>query len=1279
MKTILHRLVSFSLLLTCLLCAASQVHRLNSKTRAASLKPADAATQAKVNEAYGKLPFSFEINRGQADAPISFLSKGGNYSILFRPGEVRLNLNVAELNKKGESGRCGAQTARPSPFSLRFINANPSPRMEGVDELPGKTNYIIGSDPKKWRTDIPTYAKVRYREVWPGVGVVFYGAQQRLEYDFVVAPGADPRSIKLSFGGAKKIDVDANGDLILRLAEGELRQLKPVIYQDVKGARRIVDGRYVVKGDLVGFEIGRYDRSRELVIDPVLVYAARTLAGAAIGVDGEGAAYIAGTVTQSFSDFVRVADISITKLSPDGSQQVYNTIIGGSDRDGASSIAVDATGNVYVTGATFSTDFPLNFPVPTDNVGAGVCFKSVDGGAAWANSGRGLAPPVGGDLKALVIDPANPSVIYAEAGILGGAGLYRSDDRGKQWTHIRFNGVSLVKPLLVAPGNPSTLFVSTFQGLRKSFDGGMTLSETGLNRGEIRALIIDRNNPANLYATNGDAVFKSTDGGNNWSEAVSGLPGTRVINSLALDPSKPSTLYAALVVDGNGINSVYKSVDRAATWMAVSAPPVELIPRSLIVHSTNSTVFVGTGRGVYKSSDGGNRWESAGIPGFVVHSLVLDPTNPSTIYALPSISGTTITGRGIFKSSDNGMTWNSLGPDLSQSYISSLAIDPLNPAIFYAGTLANSEAFVLKLDPTGRNVVYARYYGGPGDDEGKGIAIDPAGNAYITGVSAGQPPPLVNNLPVTMGAGFMAKLNAQGSNFVYSTLLAGAGKAIAVDRAGKAYVTGEISSSIPMTVKNGFRTSQGEFSPTDAFAVMLDPEKAGEESLLYSTYIGDTIRNDGRGIAVDADGKIYVVSFEFGSVFDAAGEPSGAVFLTKIDPSKSGAASLIWERNLGAGGVPNGVAVDSAGEAYVVGTTNAQFWPVTPGAFQTRLSAGNCRQVPVCSPQPQFPCVCSLPPRPGCPPVTNIIDIPCKDAFLMKVNAAGTALSYSTYLGADNNDDQGLSIALDAAKNVYVMGVGRAPFTPGAFQNGGGNGFIAKLELGTRSTSITTVSAANYRGPQLAQESLAVGFLDAFGASSENLRARVIDNTGRERTAPVFFSGSGQINFQIPPETPIGDVVAKITSNSVAVASGAFQVVKVAPGVFSADSSGSGLVAAVALRQKPDNTQIYEPIIRFDPTLNKIVAIPIDLGPAGDRVFLAIFGTGWRFRSSETAAKVTVGGVDVPVLYVGPQGIFAGQDQINAELTRTLEGKGEVDLVIMVDDKLANTTRVNIK
>src|SRR5262249_34447452 len=347
---------------------------------------------------------------------------------------------------------------------------------------------------------------------------------------------------------------------------------------------------------------------------------------------------------------------------------------------------------------------------------------------------------------------------------------------------------------------------------------------------------------------------------------------------------------------------------------------------------------------------------------------------------------------------------------------------------------------------------------------------------------------------------------------------------------------------------------------------------------------------------------------------------------------------------------------------------------ITPGALQPQFAGGNCPIRGGCSCPLEFgfcPARCGPTQTPA----------PCSDAFVTKISADGSVVLYSTYFGsaADDTLEGANDITLDQAGNVYLTGYGKLSATAGAVQLGGGDGFLAKLTLGARNATVATVSAASYLGPQLAQESLAVGFLDAFGAGAESLRARVRDSGGTERDAQVFFSGFGQINFQIPPETAIGDALVNVTSGGAVIANGALQVVKVAPGVFSADASGGGLVAAVALRQKPDNTQIYESIIRFDPALNKIVAVPIDLGPDGDRVFLAIFGTGWRFRSSETAAKVMIGGVEVPALYVGLQGTFKGVDQINVELTRALAGKGEVDLEVMVDSKMTNTTRVNIK
>jgi len=244
-------------------------------------------------------------------------------------------------------------------------------------------------------------------------------------------------------------------------------------------------------------------------------------------------------------------------------------------------------------------------------------------------------------------------------------------------------------------------------------------------------------------------------------------------------------------------------------------------------------------------------------------------------------------------------------------------------------------------------------------------------------------------------------------------------------------------------------------------------------------------------------------------------------------------------------------------------------------------------------------------------------------------------------------------------------------------------------------SAASAVSAANYLQP-LAGESIAAIFGSGLAQTTEaagsiplpdelaGARVKVRYGNGAESFAPLFFASPSQINCLIPP-IPAGLPVAQrfttmiVIRDGEAVASAGITPTAVAPGVFSADSSGSGLVAAVAQRQKPDGAVTYEAIVRFDPALNKFVAIPIDLGPDGDHVFLSIFGTGWRFRSSETAAKVKVGGVEVPVLYVGLQPTLEGVDQINVEMTRALAGKGEVDLEVMVDGLVANTTRVAIK
>ncbi|MGH9839447.1 MAG: SBBP repeat-containing protein [Blastocatellia bacterium] len=1248
-----NRVFCFLFLLLSLFTAASQVRR---ETAAARLSPADEATRARLNEAYGKLPLAFEVNRGQAPGDVRFLSAHSNYLIQLSPGAVAMRLR-------------GAESKTSAQVRIGFVGANPAPRIEGSDELITKSNYLTGADPRAWRTNIPNYARVRYHELWPGVDAVFYGNQQQLEYDFVIAPGANPRAVKLAFEGVEKLRVDASDDLILQLPAGELRQKKPIVYQQINGEKRLVEGRYVVKGKQVGFEIGDYDRSRELVIDPVLNYLARVPAGRSIAVDSQGAAYIAAAnVTAPGQE-----DVLVMKINPAGTQQIFRTLIGGLDIEQAREIAVDAAGSAYVTGGTLSTDFPGEFPGATSGASSGVCFKTTDGATNWSNSGRGLP---NGQMRSLVIDPNNPMTLYAQVSdSVGRSPLYRSSDGGKNWTPVNFGNATRVRPLAVLPGNSNVIFASTSGGLQKSIDGGATWSESGLNVADIPDFVIDRKNTLICYAATNLGVYKSIDGGNAWSLANTGLPSSFYVRQLESNPVTTSTLYA-IGVGSTPSPRLYKTTDGAATWEDVT-PSGNLI--ALAVDPINSSVvYVGTDRGVLKSIDGGGNWRPAGLDDYFILLIAIDPANPATLYAsTPYQEVSTPAGLrsessgGVFKSVNGGASWFTSDNLVKKVPVDVLAIDPLNPATVYAGTPANLEAFVLKLNPSGDGLVYSTLLGGSGNDAGAGIAVDQAGSAYVTGQFNSLPLGFVRNgFQTDPGQGFMAKLSPQGNGVAYSTLTPGEGVGIAVDGAGKAYVAGFSGPTPLLPAKNGFQTTPA--GATDVFVLKIDPEKSGEDSLLYSTYLGGTSLDFAQAMALDAGGRVYVTgggSPDFPVTPNTfRSQPTGP-FITKIDPAKSGQASLLWSTRFSAEQV-TAIAVDAQGNLYVTGSARPDF-PTTPGALQS-VFAGSCSPAPACS-CPLVMGFCPLRCQFNSPP-------PCSDVFVSKITADGAALAYSTFLGSatDNLAEIANDIALDAAGNVYLTGIVNLPATAGALQTAA-EGFIAKLTLDARNTSVASVSAASFLGPQLAPESLAVGFLDAFGAGSDKLKVVVRDSAGTERDAAVLFSGFGQVNFLIPTGTADGDATVKVTSGGAAIATGKIQIASVAPGVFTANANGRGVAAAVVQRVRADGSQAFEMLARFDQSQNRWVATPIDLGPESDQVFIALFGTGWRFRSSESAVRVTIGGVEVPLLYAGLQPTLTGVDQINVRLPRSLAGKGEVDVVVTVDGKMANTANVNIK
>ena len=253
-------------------------------------------------EAYGKLPLSFEQNQGQTAREVRYVSRGSGYELFLTPQEAVLALrgkqhyDLSPLHRTASirAIRKARKAEVITAVHMQLEGANPSPDIAGVDRLPARVNYFIGNDPKKWHTDVPAFAQVKYAEVYPGVDLVFYGNQRRLEYDFIVAPGADPKAIQLKIVGAQKMRINSHGDLILNIADGEVELQKPLIYQKVEGERREIAGNYTVDGlHRVSFSVPSYDRSAPLILDPILNYATylggtADDSGYAIAVDGSG-------------------------------------------------------------------------------------------------------------------------------------------------------------------------------------------------------------------------------------------------------------------------------------------------------------------------------------------------------------------------------------------------------------------------------------------------------------------------------------------------------------------------------------------------------------------------------------------------------------------------------------------------------------------------------------------------------------------------------------------------------------------------------------------------------------------------------------------------------------------------------------------------------------------------------------------------------------------------------------------------------------------------------
>jgi len=361
----------------------------------------------------------FERNDGQADPRVRFLSRGRNYTLFLTADEAVFAFADAAPVPQADQSRAHI-------LRIQFVDGSSAAGVRGLDPLPGTSHYLVGADPLRWQTDVPNFGRVLIEDLYPGVNVVYYGHDDRLEYDLILAAGADPARIGFHFGGARSLRLDGDGTLVADAGEGRVRLEKPVIYQEEPGGRRLVAGGYVLRGNgEAGVEVGPYDPSRSLVIDPVIAYSTflggdEADQGESIVFDASGHAYITGTSSSATFPTTPDAcqpkksgggDVFITKLAADGSTVLYSTFLGGGSHDQGWAIAVDRDGEALITGTTASDDFPMTnafqpafgggagdaFVAKLNARGAGLVFSTYLGGSAL-DEGRGIAVDAKGDV-----------------------------------------------------------------------------------------------------------------------------------------------------------------------------------------------------------------------------------------------------------------------------------------------------------------------------------------------------------------------------------------------------------------------------------------------------------------------------------------------------------------------------------------------------------------------------------------------------------------------------------------------------------------------------------------------------------------------------------------------------------------------------------------------------------------------------------------------------------------------------------------------------------------
>ena len=679
------------------------------------LHSADKALQAKIAASYAKLPLHFEANKGQTDPKVKFLSRNAGYTLYLTNTEAVLAFD-RQKNMERAATELNASRGR-SVVSMKLLGANDDPLVQGLNELPGKSNYLRGNDLERWQTGIRQFEKVKFSNVYEGIDLLYYGSLGRLEYDFIVSPGVDPRAIQLAFDGVDDIRLDDQGELVLNAAGEEIRFQKPHMYQNVNGQKREVRGGYVISvppaisgsgSQMVAFQVQPgYDFQKPLIIDPILAFGVQVGSGGGFGiaVDALGNSYVTGNTTAA--DFPITAgafqpnfvgnynDAFVVKLGHDGSL-IYSTYIGGSGDDLAYGIAVDAEGKAYVIGETGSADFPIT---------AGAFQPHLHGGS---------------DVFVSKLNANGTALIYST--YLGGY----TNDRGYAIA-VDNIGSAYVAGFAFSPDFPTT--PGSFQNvLRESADafvaklvpdGSALIYSTFVGgNGFDRALGIGIDALGNAYIA-GDT--NSTD-----------LPTT----AGAFQTSAKGYIDGFVAkVSSSGSALLYLTYLGGSQYDSANAVAVDFYGNAYLTGETASVDFPAT-QGAFQSQHSCSRFTPTG---WCSDAFVTKLSSDGTV-----IYSSFLGGR--FDDRGYGIAVDSFGNAyVTGETVTSMVLPtgvtpsefPTTPDAVQPNPGGVQDGFLSKINLDGTELVFSSYLGGAGTDRGSSIAVDNSDNAYVTGWGSG--------------------------------------------------------------------------------------------------------------------------------------------------------------------------------------------------------------------------------------------------------------------------------------------------------------------------------------------------------------------------------------------------------------------------------------------------------------------------------------------------------------------------------------------------------------